>query len=67
MTLEKLQMVATCNTMADHKMKFLKWWNSSTPSRNTRRFPPTPMSESLLGPFLNHCVWYIGISDLLLM
>ena len=65
MTLEKLQMVATCNTMADHKIKFLKWWNSSTPSRDARRFPPRPVSETLLGPFLNRCVWYAGISNLL--
>ena len=65
MTLEKLQMVATCNTTADHKIKFLKWWNSSTPSRDARRFPPRPVSETLLGPFLNRCVWYAGVSDLL--
>ena len=65
MTLEKLQMVATCNTTADHKIKFLKWWNSSTPSRDARHFPPRPVSESLLGPFLNRCVWYAGVKDLL--
>ena len=65
MTLEKLQMVATCNTTADHKIKFLKWWNSSTPSRDARLFPPRPLLETLLGPFLNRCVWYAGVSDLL--
>ena len=58
-------MVATCNIMADHKIKFLKWWNSSTPSRDARRFPPRPVSETLLGPFLNRCVWYAKVSDLL--
>jgi hypothetical protein len=64
MTLEKLQMVATCNTIADHKVKFLKWWNSSLPSREARKFPPKPVSETHLGPFLNKCVWYAGVSTL---
>ena len=63
MTLEKLQMVATCNTTVDHKIKFLKWWNSSTPSCDARRFPPRLVLETLLGPFLNRCVWYIWVSN----
>ena len=67
MSLEKLQMVAICNTTADHKIKFLKWWNSSTPSCDARRFSPRPMLETLLGPFLNRCVSYAGVSDLLFM
>jgi len=62
MTLEKLQMVATCNTTLAHKIKFLKWWNSSMPSRDARRFLPRAVSETLLGPFLNRCVWYAGVS-----
>ena len=67
MTLEKLQMVAMCNTTPDHKINFLKWWNSSTPSRDARRFLPRPVSENLLGPFLNRCVWYAGVSNVPLM
>ena len=67
MTLEKLQMVAMWNTTADHKIKFLKWWNSSTPSRDARRFPPRSVSKTLLGPFLNRCVWYTMVSDPSLM
>ena len=51
MTLEKLQMVATCNTTANHKIKFLKWWNSSTPSRDARRFPPRPSVRDLARSF----------------
>ena len=38
MTLEKLQMVATCMPGAQ-KTKILKWWNSSAPSREARKFP----------------------------
>lgn len=66
MTLEKLQMVATCNVTAAHKTKFLQWWNSSAPSREARKFPPKPVSENLLGPFLNKCCWYAGVSEWLL-
>jgi hypothetical protein len=62
MTLEKLQMVATCNTSPFHKTKFLKWWNSSMLTRDAMRLPPRPVSETLLGPFLNKCVWYAGVS-----
>jgi len=62
MTLEKLLMVATCNTTHFDKIKFLKWWNSSIPSRDARYFPPRPVAESLLGLFLNRCVWYVGVS-----
>jgi len=61
MTLEKLQMIATCNTSAQQKIKFMKWWNSSTPSREARKFPPKPVSEEKLGPFLNKCVWWAGV------
>lgn len=62
MTLEKLQMVATCNTTSFHKVKFLKWWNSSMPSRDARQFPAKLVSETYLGPFLNKIGWYAGVS-----
>ena len=67
MTLEKLQMVATCNMPGAHKAKILKWWNSSTPSREARKFPVKPVSENLLPLFLVKCAWYAGVRELFLM
>ena len=63
MTLEKLQMVATCNMPNMQKMKILKWWNSSAPSREARKFPQKPISENLLPLFLAKCVWYAGVRE----
>ena len=60
MTLEKLQMVATCNMPSTQKMKILKWWNSSASSREARKFPQKPVSENLLLFLLAKCVWYAG-------
>ena len=65
MTLEKLQMVATCSMPGAQKTKILKWWNSSTPSREARKFPPKPVSENSLPLFLAKCVWYAGVRDLI--
>ena len=65
MTLEKLQMVATCSMPGVQKTKILKWWNSSAPSREARKFPPKPMSENSLPLFLAKCVWYTGVRDLI--
>lgn len=56
MTLEKLQMIATCNTSPLQKTKLLKKWNSSMPSPEARRFPPRPISEEKLLPFLNKSI-----------
>jgi len=39
MTLEKLQMIATCNTLSQQKINLLKWWNSPMPFREARKFP----------------------------
>ena len=65
MTLEKLQMVATCNMPGTQKTKILRWWNSSAPSREARKFPPKPVSENSLPLFLPKCVWYAGVRDLI--
>jgi len=62
MILEKLQMIATCNISPQQKIKSLKWWNSSMPSQEARKFPPKPVSEEKLSPFLNKCVWWVGVS-----
>jgi len=62
MTLEKLQMIAMCNVTAQQKIKFLNWWNSSTPSRKARKFSMKPISEEKLDPFLNKCVWWVRVS-----
>jgi len=62
MTFEKLQMIATCNSPSHQKIKLLKWWNSSMPSREARKFPPKPVSEDKLGPLFNKCVWWSRIS-----
>ena len=65
MTLEKLQMVATCSMPGAQKTKILKWWNSSAPSCEARKFPPKPVSENSLPFFLAKCVWYTGVRDLI--
>ena len=65
MTLEKLQMVATCSMPGAQKAKILRWWNSSAPSRKARKFPPKPVSENSLPLFLAKCVWYAGVRDLI--
>ena len=67
MTLEKLQMVATCNMLGVQKTKILKWWNSSTPSRQAKKFPHKPVSENLLPLFLAKYVWYAGVRELFLV
>ena len=63
MTLEKLQMVATCSMLGAQKAKILRWWNSSAPSREARKFPPKPVSENSLPLFLAKCIWYAGVRD----
>ena len=65
MTLEKLQMVATCSMPGAQKTKILRWWNSSAPSREARKFPPKPVSENSLPLFFAKCVWYAGVRDLI--
>ena len=50
MTLEKLQMVATCNTSPLQKIKLSELF------RDARRFPPKPVSKDKLLSFLNKCV-----------
>ena len=67
MTLEKLQMVATYNIPGAQKTKILKWWNSSAPSREAKKFPQKPVSENLLPLFLAKCVWYAGVMELFLV
>ena len=67
MTLEKLQMVATCNILAAQKTKILKWWNSCAPSHDARKFPPKPISENFLSLFLAKYVWYAGVRELILV
>ena len=57
-------MVATCSMPGAQKTKILKWWNSSAPSREARKFPPKPISENSLPLFLAKCVWYAGVRDL---
>ena len=58
-------MVATCSMLGAQKTKILKWWNSSAPSREARKFPPKPVSENSLPLFLAKCVWYAGVRDLI--
>ena len=60
-------MVATCNMPRAQKAKILKWWNSSAPSCNARKFPLKPVSENLLPLFLAKCVWYAGVRELFLL
>ena len=58
-------MVATCSMPGAQKTKILKWWNSSAPSREARKFPPKPVSKNSLPLFLAKCVWYMGVRDLI--
>ena len=67
MMFEKLQMVAMCNMPGAQKAKILKWWNSSAPSREARKFPLKPVFENLLLLFLAKCVWYAGVRELFLL
>ena len=43
LTLEKLQMIASTNVIPAQMVKWLKWLNSSGPSREARKFPPHPV------------------------
>jgi hypothetical protein len=65
MTLEKLQLIATCNVSKEHKVKWLTWWNSSVQTREARRFPLKPAGEVELKSFLAKACWYSGVSVLL--
>jgi len=61
MTLEKLQLIATCNVSKEHKVKWLVWWNSSIQTREARRFPLKPMGETELKSFLAKACFYVGV------
>jgi hypothetical protein len=64
MTLEKLQLIATCNVNSNYKVKWLRWWNSSTQTKEVIRFPLKPVGENELKSFLVKACWYAGVSDL---
>jgi len=51
-------MIATCNVNSEKKMKWLKWWNSSTQTWEARRFPLNPVGENELKLFLAKACWY---------
>jgi len=63
MTLDKLQMIATCNVKSEHKVKWLCWWNSSIQTREARHFPMKLVAENDLKAFLVKACWYSGVSD----
>lgn len=61
LTLEKLQLIATSNASPSYKVKWLKWMNSSGPTREARRFPARPVNEEKLTYFLAKACWYAGV------
>ncbi|KAG0632178.1 hypothetical protein M758_1G310400 [Ceratodon purpureus] len=51
---ERLHKIATTNVTADHKTKWLKWWNSTLAVRKTVRFPDdSPMKDKVLDSWLH--------------
>ena len=61
LTLEKLQLIATSNVAPVHKVKWIKFFNSSVATREAVRFPPKPMNEEKLGIFLVKACWWAGV------
>jgi hypothetical protein len=63
LTLEKLQLIATTSVPPHHKNRWIKWWNSSVPTREAVRFPLKPVNEDRLNSFLVRAAWWAGVSD----
>jgi len=61
LTLEKLQLIATIAVDPRHKVKWLKWMNDNTHTREAWRFPPRPVNEEKLGIFLAKAAYYAGL------
>ena len=64
MTLEKLQMIPTSNMLVAHKIKVLRWWNSSNILRESLKFPAPLVLEDKLSPFLHKIFWWAGVRSL---
>ena len=62
LTLDKLQLIATTTVPPHHKLRWLKWWNSSVHTREAVRFPLKPVNEERLNSFIVRAAWWAGVS-----
>ena len=62
LTLDKLQIIATTVGPPHHKLRWLKWWNSSVHTREAVRFPLRPVNAVHLNSFIVKAAWWGGVS-----
>ncbi len=62
LTLEKLQLIATTSVPPHHKLRWMKWWNSSVYTREVVRFPLKPVNEERLNSYIMRAAWWAGVS-----
>jgi hypothetical protein len=62
LTLDKLQLIATSVVPPHHKLRWLKWWNSSVHTRGAVRFPLKPVNDERLNFFIVRAAWWGGVS-----
>jgi hypothetical protein len=62
LTLEKLQLIATTSVTPYHKLRWLRWWNSSIHTRKAVRFPLKLVNEDRLNTFILRAAWWAGVS-----
>ena len=62
LTLDKLQLIATTVVPPHHKLRWLRWWNSSIHTREAVRFPLRPVNEERLTSFIVRAAWWAGVS-----
>ncbi len=62
LTLDKLQLIATSAVLPHHKLRWLKWWNSSVHTREAVRFPVRPVNDERLNSFIVKAAWWAGVS-----
>ena len=61
LSLEKLQIITTSVASPSHKVKWLKWMNTSDETRKARRFPARPVNEDKVQSFLGKACFYAGV------
>ena len=62
MHLDKLQSIATAATESAYKVRWLRWWNSSTMNKLAIKFPKAPVAPVSLSPWLNRASFYAGVN-----
>jgi hypothetical protein len=61
MSLEKLQRISTCVVQSNHKVRWLKWWNSSETSREGFRFPSLGFNTLTLETWLSKAAFWAEV------